>query len=84
MTLWSATDAAAATGGTTQGDWDVDGFGIDSRTIRPGQMFVALKAARDGHDFVRAALDAGATAALVDVAWVTAAKIGRASCRERV
>lgn len=66
MTLWSATDAAAATGGTTQGDWDVDGFGIDSRTIRPGQMFVALKATRDGHDFVRAALDAGATAALVD------------------
>ena len=28
-------------------------------------MFVALTAARDGHDFVRAALDAGAAAALV-------------------
>jgi UDP-N-acetylmuramoyl-tripeptide--D-alanyl-D-alanine ligase len=65
VTLWTAADAAAATGGAARGDWAVTGFGIDSRAIVPGQMFVALKAARDGHDFVRAALDAGAAAALV-------------------
>ncbi len=65
MTLWTATDAATATGGRAQGDWAVTGFGIDSRAIAPGQMFVALTAARDGHDFVRAALDTGASAALV-------------------
>ncbi|SFI53140.1 UDP-N-acetylmuramoyl-tripeptide--D-alanyl-D-alanine ligase [Jannaschia pohangensis] len=65
MTLWTASDAAAATGGRAIGDWSVTGFGIDSRGIVPGQMFVALKAARDGHDFVAAALDAGAGAALV-------------------
>ncbi|MCK0167378.1 UDP-N-acetylmuramoyl-tripeptide--D-alanyl-D-alanine ligase [Jannaschia sp. S6380] len=66
MTLWSDRKAAAATGGTARGDWSVSGFAIDSRDIAPGQMFVALKAARDGHDFVGAALKAGAGAALVD------------------
>ena len=65
MTLWTAQDAAAATGGTARGDWGIDGFGIDSRAMQSGQMFVALKAARDGHEFVRSALDAGASAALV-------------------
>jgi UDP-N-acetylmuramoyl-tripeptide--D-alanyl-D-alanine ligase len=38
---------------------------IDSRTIAPGDLFVALKAARDGHDFVGTALANGATAAMV-------------------
>ncbi|MBR6377211.1 MAG: UDP-N-acetylmuramoyl-tripeptide--D-alanyl-D-alanine ligase [Oscillospiraceae bacterium] len=36
----------------------------DSRKILPGQLFVALKAARDGHDFIGKALEAGAAAAL--------------------
>ncbi len=65
MSLWTRRDAAAATGGEARGDWAVDGFGIDSRAMERGQMFVALTAVRDGHDFVRAALDAGAAAALV-------------------
>ncbi|CTQ48855.1 UDP-N-acetylmuramoyl-tripeptide--D-alanyl-D-alanine ligase [Jannaschia donghaensis] len=65
MTLWTASDAAMATGGRAIGDWSVTGFGIDSRAMQPGAMFVALNAARDGHDFVHAALDAGAAAALV-------------------
>lgn len=65
MSLWTASDAARATGGRAQGDWAATGLGIDSRAIRPGELFVALIAARDGHDFARAALDAGAAAALV-------------------
>ncbi|KIT16827.1 UDP-N-acetylmuramoyl-tripeptide--D-alanyl-D-alanine ligase [Jannaschia aquimarina] len=65
MTLWTATDAAAATGGTVAGDWAAGALSIDSRAIRPGEMFVALKAARDGHDFVADALAKGAAAALV-------------------
>ncbi|WP_371157062.1 UDP-N-acetylmuramoyl-tripeptide--D-alanyl-D-alanine ligase [Jannaschia sp. 2305UL9-9] len=65
MTLWSAKDAAAATGGQAIGDWSVTGFSIDTRTIQPGEMFVALQAARDGHDFAAQALDKGAGAALV-------------------
>ena len=38
---------------------------IDSRTVTPGALFVALRAARDGHDFVEAAARAGAAAAIV-------------------
>lgn len=44
----------------------VDGLAIDSRLVRPGQLFVALRAERDGHDFVDDAFLAGAGAALVD------------------
>lgn len=65
MTLWSAKDAAAATGGQAVGNWDVNGISIDTRTIEAGDLFVALKAARDGHEFVAQALAKGAGAALV-------------------
>ncbi|WP_304621194.1 UDP-N-acetylmuramoyl-tripeptide--D-alanyl-D-alanine ligase [Paracoccus sediminilitoris] len=65
MSLWTAAEAAAATGGQAQGDWSVDGVSIDTRTIAKGDLFVALQAARDGHDFVAQALDKGAGAAMV-------------------
>ena len=65
MSLWTATEAAAATGGRAQGDWAVDGVSIDTRTIEVGDLFVALKDARDGHEFVAMALEKGAGAALV-------------------
>jgi UDP-N-acetylmuramoyl-tripeptide--D-alanyl-D-alanine ligase len=63
--LWTSTDAAAATGGTATADWQATGVSIDSRTLRPGDLFVALKDLRDGHDFVARALAGGAAAALV-------------------
>lgn len=63
--LWTAEEAQRATGGRAQGDWAVSGISIDTRTIEPGDLFVALKAARDGHDFVVQALEKGAGAALV-------------------
>lgn len=65
MTLWTAQEAAAATGGRAVGDWQATGVSIDSRTLRPGDLFVALSAARDGHEFAAAALRGGAAAALV-------------------
>lgn len=40
------------------------GAHVDSRQIQPGQLFVALKAGRDGHDFIPAALEKGAAGAL--------------------
>ena len=43
----------------------IAGFSIDSRTLQPGDVFVALRAERDGHDFVGDAFAAGAAAALV-------------------
>ena len=65
MTLWTAQEAAEATGGRATGNWSVNGVSIDTRTLQPGDLFVALKAARDGHDFVAQALESGAGAALV-------------------
>nr|WP_153214498.1 UDP-N-acetylmuramoyl-tripeptide--D-alanyl-D-alanine ligase [Tritonibacter litoralis] len=63
--LWTAQEAQQATGGALRGDWSVNGVSIDTRTLAPGDLFVALKAARDGHDFVVQALKNGAGAALV-------------------
>ncbi|KIN61504.1 UDP-N-acetylmuramoyl-tripeptide-D-alanyl-D-alanine ligase [Sulfitobacter noctilucae] len=65
MSLWTHTEAAKATGGQAQGDWTCDGVSIDTRTLEPGDLFVALKDVRDGHDFVAQALAKGAGAALV-------------------
>ncbi|SDW63231.1 UDP-N-acetylmuramoyl-tripeptide--D-alanyl-D-alanine ligase [Ruegeria halocynthiae] len=65
MTLWTAAEAVEATNGRATTDWQVTGVSIDTRTLQPGDLFVALKAARDGHDFVAQALDKGAGAALV-------------------
>jgi UDP-N-acetylmuramoyl-tripeptide--D-alanyl-D-alanine ligase len=65
MSLWTAAEAAEATGGEARGDWAVDGVSIDTRTLAPGDLFVALKDLRDGHDFVAQALGKGAGAALV-------------------
>jgi len=63
--LWTAAEAAAATGGQAVGDWAARGVSIDTRSLAPGDLFVALTAARDGHDFVAAALAQGAAAAMV-------------------
>jgi UDP-N-acetylmuramoyl-tripeptide--D-alanyl-D-alanine ligase len=65
--LWAAEDAAEAAGGRLVGSdsWIATGISIDTRSLAPGDLFVALKDARDGHDFVGAAFAAGACAALV-------------------
>jgi UDP-N-acetylmuramoyl-tripeptide--D-alanyl-D-alanine ligase len=63
--LWTRDAAIAATGGTSARDWAATGVSIDTRSLQPGDLFVALTAARDGHDFVAAALARGAAAALV-------------------
>ncbi|MBF9034497.1 UDP-N-acetylmuramoyl-tripeptide--D-alanyl-D-alanine ligase [Rhodobacterales bacterium HKCCE2091] len=65
--LWNASEAREATGGSLHGPdgWTATGVSIDTRTIRPGDLFIALTAARDAHDFVAEALNRGAAAALV-------------------
>jgi UDP-N-acetylmuramoyl-tripeptide--D-alanyl-D-alanine ligase len=46
---------------------EVSGVSIDTRTLQPGDLFVAIKGeARDGHEFVRAAFEKGAAAAVID------------------
>lgn len=64
--LWTAADAALATGGRlSDGGWTATGVSIDTRTLAPGDLFVALSDARDGHEFAQAAIDKGAAAVLV-------------------
>src|SRR5215469_10288842 len=66
MPLWSAMEAAAATGGQAIGEWQAAGVSIDSRTITPGDLFIALTGPNfDGHNFVADALAKSAAAAVV-------------------
>ena len=67
LALWSAREIAAATGGTASHDFQVSGVEMDSRDVRPGDLFVALMGeAMDGHKFIAKAFENGAVAALVD------------------
>ena len=60
-----AVDVAKATNGTLAGqNAHLSGVSFDSRSVRPGQLFVPIVAERDGHDFIEAALTAGAGAYL--------------------
>jgi UDP-N-acetylmuramoyl-tripeptide--D-alanyl-D-alanine ligase len=48
----------------------VAGYSIDSRSIRPGQLFFAIRGPRfDGHDFVAQAIERGAAGAVVEQAF---------------
>jgi UDP-N-acetylmuramoyl-tripeptide--D-alanyl-D-alanine ligase len=65
--LWTAADATGATGGLSATDWSAVGVSIDSRSLDEGDLFVALHGPlHDGHDFVAAALQRGAAAAMID------------------
>ena len=63
--LWTSAEAILATGGLSTTPWKATGVSIDTRTLQRGDLFVALTDQRDGHDFVAAALEKGAAAALV-------------------
>ena len=64
--LWTAEAAAEATCGCAHGDWRASGVSIDTRTLHPGDLFVALKGPSfDGHEFVAEALANGAAAIMV-------------------
>ncbi len=64
--LWTASDLLEATGGTLDTPFGADGISIDTRTVRPGDLFIALVGeGRDGHAFVPDALAKGAAGAMV-------------------
>jgi UDP-N-acetylmuramoyl-tripeptide--D-alanyl-D-alanine ligase len=66
MTLWTSAEAETATLGSASRAFAVNGLSIDTRTLKEGDLFVALQGDnRDGHDFVAAAFAAKAGAALV-------------------
>ena len=58
-------DLASVVGGTIEGNPVISGLAIDSRKVTHGDLFVALVAERDGHDFIDNAAESGASAALV-------------------
>jgi UDP-N-acetylmuramoyl-tripeptide--D-alanyl-D-alanine ligase len=67
MALWDAQSIETATGGTASHDFRASGVEMDSRDVRPGDLFVALKGeAMDGHKFIAAAFAKGAVAAITD------------------
>ena len=59
--LWTGAEMAEVLGA----GYDVGGVSIDTRTLLPGYLFVALAGVRDGHEFVQTARDKGAAACLV-------------------
>ncbi|HEY2658134.1 MAG TPA: UDP-N-acetylmuramoyl-tripeptide--D-alanyl-D-alanine ligase [Caulobacteraceae bacterium] len=64
--LWTSDEILRATGGALLGaPFDAAGVSIDTRSLEPGDLFVALADLRDGHEFVGQALDKGASGALV-------------------
>jgi UDP-N-acetylmuramoyl-tripeptide--D-alanyl-D-alanine ligase len=65
--LWTAPDIALATGGRIEGGaFQANGITYNSREIVPGDLFIALRGARDGHEFAASAFAAGASGALVE------------------
>jgi UDP-N-acetylmuramoyl-tripeptide--D-alanyl-D-alanine ligase len=63
--IFRSSELAAHLGGELLGpDVSIEGASIDSRTVRPRQLYAPIVAARDGHAFVPAALEAGAAAYL--------------------
>lgn len=61
--LWQTNELAQALG--LAASPAVTGISIDTRSLAPGDLFVALQAERDGHDFVADAFAKGASVALV-------------------
>lgn len=67
LALWSAEAIAEAVDGVASADFQCSGVEIDSRDVLPGDLFFALKGeSMDGHRFVEAAFEKGASAVVVD------------------
>ncbi|HZZ67022.1 MAG TPA: UDP-N-acetylmuramoyl-tripeptide--D-alanyl-D-alanine ligase [Phenylobacterium sp.] len=63
--LWTSDEIVQATGGKLAGKpFAAGGVSIDTRSLEPGDLFVALGGVRDGHEFVGQAMEQGAAGAL--------------------
>ena len=64
--LWTSEELRDATNGRLEADVSVTGISIDTRTLKSGDLFIALKGdASDGHAHITQALDAGAACVMV-------------------
>ena len=63
--LWTSGEICVATGGVLLGaDFEATGVSIDTRTLEPGDLFVALKGEREGFAYAQDALAKGAAGIL--------------------
>jgi UDP-N-acetylmuramoyl-tripeptide--D-alanyl-D-alanine ligase len=70
LTLSQIAQFAGASLSSGDGTVVINKVSTDSRTIKPGELFVALRGENfEGHDFIEAGAKAGATGALVDLNW---------------
>ncbi|MDE0724503.1 MAG: Mur ligase domain-containing protein, partial [Alphaproteobacteria bacterium] len=60
--MWTLRELKRALGHDAVGkDANLGRISIDSRTLKEGDIYLALKREKDGHDYIEAALDAGAS-----------------------
>lgn len=66
LPLWTSQELEAVFDTKVSGRWNCFGVSIDSRTIEEGDLFFALSGPNfDGHAYVKSAIDAGASGAVV-------------------
>ncbi len=64
--LWNSETLRKITRGQTNKNWDISGVSIDTRNLKKGDMFCAIKGKNyNGHNYLRDAFNKGASAALI-------------------
>src|SRR6266550_7362417 len=70
LSIFQVAEFAGAPVSSGDGQVSVDKVSTDSRTVKRGELFVALRGENfDGHQFVEAAASAGAAGAMVETTW---------------
>ena len=63
--LWAGEEIGLITNGLVTRPFRITGISIDTRTLMPNELFIALTESRDGHEFILDAIKKGASGALV-------------------
>src|SRR6266436_10426991 len=70
LSIFQIAEFASASVSGGNGNVSIDKISTDSRTLKRGELFVALRGENfDGHKFVEAAVKTGAVGAIVDLGW---------------
>src|SRR5437016_7667146 len=70
LSIFQIAEFASASVSGGNGNVSIDKISTDSRTLKHGELFVALRGENfDGHKFVEAAVKTGAVGAIVDLGW---------------
>ncbi|PYL16753.1 MAG: UDP-N-acetylmuramoyl-tripeptide--D-alanyl-D-alanine ligase [Verrucomicrobia bacterium] len=70
LSIFQIAEFASASVSGGDGNVSIDKISTDSRTLKRGELFVALRGENfDGHKFVEAAVKTGAAGAIVDLGW---------------